>query len=136
MKEMKFVVAGVVLAVAIGYLVMTGVQTTAVYYLTVGELLGQGASATGRSVRVSGDVVPGSIEKIENGLALRFQVADASGKMPVSYRGGPVPDIFADQVQVVVEGKLQPDGVFYADTLLAKCPSKFEDGGTGQAAAT
>ena len=59
-------------------------------------------------------------------------VHDASGQMPVYYRGGPVPDIFGEEVQVVVEGKVGPDGTFQASTLLAKCPSKFEaQGATG-----
>jgi cytochrome c-type biogenesis protein CcmE len=55
-------------------------------------------------------------------------VQDASGEFPVVYKGGPVPDIFGEQVEVVVEGKYLPDGTFAAETLLAKCPSKFEDG--------
>jgi cytochrome c-type biogenesis protein CcmE len=50
--------------------------------------------------------------------------------MPVYYKGGPVPDIFGEEVQVVVEGKVGPDGTFQASTLLAKCPSKFESEGT------
>src|SRR4029077_10753832 len=79
-----------------------------------------------QQVRVAGDVVAGSVEKIDAGLALRFTVHDGSGQMPVYYKGGPVPDIFGEQVQVVVEGKVGPDGTFQASTLLAKCPSKFE----------
>ena len=126
MKRMKFAIAGSVLALAVGYLVLTGLQSTAVYYLTVGELQERGPGAVGRSVRVAGDVAPGSVEKLNGGLALRFRVMDSTGSFPVVYRGGPVPDIFGEQVQVVVEGKLQPDGTFAADTLLAKCPSKFE----------
>ena len=70
--------------------------------------------------------MPGSVEKIDAGLAIRFLVQDGSGQMPVYYKGGPVPDIFGDEVQVVVEGKVGPDGTFQASTLLAKCPSKFE----------
>jgi cytochrome c-type biogenesis protein CcmE len=47
-----------------------------------------------------------------------------------------VPDIFKDNVEVVVEGVYDRDGVFAADTLLAKCPSKFESkpGAVGAAA--
>jgi cytochrome c-type biogenesis protein CcmE len=130
MMHMKFVIAGGVLALAIGYLVLTGMQSTAVYYLTVGELKSNGASAIGRPVRVAGNVAPGSVEKTNGGLALQFLVQDESGTFPVVYKGGPVPDIFGEEVQVVVEGKVQPDGTFAADTLLAKCPSKFEDGQT------
>lgn len=128
----RFAVVGSVLVLAVGYLVLTGMQNTAVYYLTAGELQAS-AGAVGRPVRVAGNVAPGSVEKTNGGLALRFTVQDDSGSFPVVYRGGPVPDIFGEQVQVVVEGKLQPDGTFAADTLLAKCPSKFED---AQAAAS
>ncbi len=98
--------------------------------MTVGELMARGSAASTQQVRVAGDVVPGSVEKIDAGLALRFQVHDGSGQMPVYYKGGPVPDIFGDQVQVVVEGKVGPDGTFQASTLLAKCPSKFETDAT------
>ena len=126
--NLKFAIASGVLALAVGYLVLTGIQSTSVYYLTVGELLSASPSVAGRAVRVSGNVLPGSVEKLNGGLALRFVVQDDSGSFPVYYRGGPVPDIFGEQVQVVVEGKLQSDGTFTADTLLAKCPSKFEEG--------
>ena len=125
----RIAVAGAVLLLAVGYLVLTGMQSTAVYYLTVGELKSQPTPPT-RPVRVAGNVAPGSVEKVNGGLALRFVVEDGSGSFPVIYRGGPVPDIFGEQVQVVVEGKLQSDGTFAADTLLAKCPSKFEDAQT------
>ena len=123
---MKFAIAGTVLLLAVGYLVLTGMQNTTVYYQTVGELRSSGPAAIGRPVRVAGNVAPGSVDKLNGGLALRFTIVDDSGAFPVVYKGGPVPDIFGDQVQVVVEGKLQPDGTFAADTLLAKCPSKFE----------
>ncbi len=126
LEDMKFAVAGSVLVLAVGYLILTGMQNTTVYYLTVGELQSSGVSALGRPVRVAGNVTPGSVEKLNGGLALRFTVEDESGSFPVVYKGGPVPDIFGEQVQVVVEGKVQPDGTFAADTLLAKCPSKFE----------
>ena len=105
---------------------LTALQTSTVYYLTVGELLDKGSSVYGQQLRVAGDVTPGSVQKEEAGLAIRFLVQDGTGQVPVYYRGGPVPDIFGEQVQVVVEGKYGPDGTFVASTLLAKCPSKFE----------
>jgi cytochrome c-type biogenesis protein CcmE len=128
--NLKLAVVGSVLALAVGYLVLTGMQGTAVYYLTVSELQSGGPGLVGRPVRLAGLVAPGSIEKLNGGLALHFIVQDDSGSFPVTYRGGPVPDIFGEQVEVVVEGRVQQDGVFAADTLLAKCPSKFEDGQT------
>ena len=125
---LKFVVAGAIVLVAIGYLVLTGLSSASVYYLTVGELQGQAAgSATGgigtRPVRVSGDVVPGSIAR--DGSTVRFAIADGGGSLPVIY-SGVIPDIFGDNMQVVVEGRTGPDGTFQATNLFAKCPSKFE----------
>ena len=125
---LKFVVVGAIVLVAIGYLVMTGLSSASVYYLTVGELQAQGGgSAAGgplaRPVRVSGDVVPGSIELA--GSTVRFAITDGGGSLPVVY-SGVIPDIFGDDMQVVVEGRSGPDGTFQATNLFAKCPSKFE----------
>jgi cytochrome c-type biogenesis protein CcmE len=125
-RHLKLLVAGGAIALGIAYLIVTALQTSTVYYITVGELLQRGPAVSTQQVRVAGDVVPGSVQQIDSGLAIRFQVHDGSGQMPVYYKGGPVPDIFGDQVQVVVEGKVGPDGTFQASTLLAKCPSKFE----------
>jgi cytochrome c-type biogenesis protein CcmE len=123
-----------VLTLAFAYLLLTSLSSTTVYYLTVGELKAKGAQAAGQAVRVAGTVTPGTIVRDQGGLSLRFDMQDQSGSLPVTYRGGTIPDIFADEVEVVVEGKLGADGTFAATTLLAKCPSKFEDGtqmGTG-----
>ena len=131
-RHLKLLVAGGAIVLAIAYLIVTALQTSTVYYITVGELLQRGQAGAAQQVRVAGDVVPGSVEKIDAGLAIRFLVHDGSGQMPVYYKGGPVPDIFGEEVQVVVEGKVGPDGTFQASTLLAKCPSKFEaEGGAG-----
>ncbi len=130
---LKVALAGGALVVGVVYLILTALQTSTVYYLTVGELLARGTAAYGQQVRVAGDVVPGTVEREDAGLGVRFVVHDGSGQVPVYYRGGPVPDIFGDEVQVVVEGKYNPDGTFVANTLLAKCPSKFETDGTAEA---
>ena len=77
MIKPKVLAVGAVLALAVAYLVLTGLQTTTVYYLTVGELLQRGPS--GQAVRVAGVVAPGSIVKEQGGLGLRFSVKDSSG---------------------------------------------------------
>lgn len=125
--QFKLATVAVVLGLAVAYLMLTSLQTSAVYYLTVSELKSRPEGASGQQVRVAGRVTAGSIARESGGLALRFQIEDAGGAMPVVYRGGPVPDIFTDHVEVVVEGKREADGTFVAHTLLAKCPSRFED---------
>jgi cytochrome c-type biogenesis protein CcmE len=122
----KLLAAVVTVLLGVAYLVTTSMQTSAVYYMTVTELKERAPTIQAQSVRVAGKVAPGSVEKIDGGLALRFIVQDDGGSFPVYYSGAPVPDIFGEDVEVVVEGKLQADGTFTAHTLLAKCASKFE----------
>jgi cytochrome c-type biogenesis protein CcmE len=59
-------------------------------------------------------------------LRLQFEITDGNGLLPVSYSGAR-PDMFRDGAEVVVEGKLSPDGTFEARSMLLKCPSKYEE---------
>ena len=102
--------------VAVGYTMFT---RSVVYYNTPTEVLGK----PGEVVRLSGEVVDGSIAV--NGGTISFQVADERNTVGVLYEG-PMPDTLRDEATAVVEGSLGTDGVFHADTLFAKCPSKFE----------
>jgi cytochrome c-type biogenesis protein CcmE len=125
--KLKFVIAGVVLLVAVGYLMFNSVSTSGEYYLTVGELKSRAPAVYSHNVRVAGIVDGDSIVKDVRAGTLQFTAEDSSGKLPVMYKGGAVPDIFGPGIQVVVEGKFTPDGVFQADNLLAQCPSRYED---------
>ncbi len=122
---MKFVVAAGIVLLAFVYLIVTGLNLGTAYYLTVGELRAGGPtmSMSMSPVRVSGNVVPGSI--VRDGTHVSFKIADSTGSLPVAY-SGVVPDIFGDNIQVVVEGRTDTAGTFQATTLLAKCPSKFQ----------
>jgi len=122
----KILVAGVVLALAVGFLIYNSMQgTAAAYFVTVGELQAQADKVDGTRVRVGGDVVPGSIQMGGPGEPIRFQVTDGTHAVDVVYREV-VPDIFSDHVQVIVEGTFHKGQEFQADTLLTKCPSRFE----------
>jgi cytochrome c-type biogenesis protein CcmE len=129
--NIKFFVAGGAIALAVVYLVMMGLQGTTVYFLSVGELLAKGPAAQNQVYRVSGLLVPGSLETESSGLAIRFQIADATDgsaqPLAVVYRGGQVPDIIGDNIEIVTEGKLDSQGTFAANTVLAKCPSRLEN---------
>lgn len=122
--RLKFIIAIAVIALTVSYLVYGGVKDTMVYYLTVQELKAQVPTVYDTKVRVSGTVVPGTIIKDNNG-ALEFKITDGSQTIDVAY-DGIVPDIFADDVEAVVEGVYAKNDVFTADTLLAKCPTKYE----------
>ncbi len=120
----KFIIAILIIALTVGYLVYGGVKDTMVYYLTVQELKAQVPTVYDTRVRVSGTVVPGTIIKGNDG-SLEFQITDGTDNVDVYYEGI-IPDIFADDVEAVVEGVYAKNDVFEADTLLAKCPTKYE----------
>ncbi len=147
----KFVVGGLLVIGAIIYLVVTSLQSTAQYFYTVNEIQARGASLVGRNLRASGAVLGDTITYDPETLTITFQVAnvsndaadlDAAGglaqilhlavtdpnasRMTIVYVG-PKPDLLKNEAQAIVTGKLGEDGVFYADELLLKCPTKYEE---------
>lgn len=127
----RFYVGGLVMVGAILYLVYMGLQNAPVYYVTTSELQqGIGVAGGSQMVRVAGKVVPSSIQKGPDAFTTRFAISDGSGTLSVFYRGA-LPDVFQENIEVVVEGRYSQDGVFNAKTVLAKCPSKFESSGPG-----
>ena len=85
------------------------------------------ASGTADTVDLTGKVIPGTIERSDERLAFQISDRDGDAALPVTYTGT-VPDPFRDGREVIVTGKLD-DGTFVAehDSLVTKCPSKFQD---------
>lgn len=131
MKHGRFMVGLVGVAAVISYLVWTGVSSTMVYYLTPAELVERVHEDPGfreLGVKVSGQVVPGTYERVEGQLLHRFEIhdlEDESIRFPVEWRDA-LPDTFSEEVEVVLEGRLNENGVFEATTLLTKCGSRYE----------
>lgn len=129
------VLCGIVVAAMVFLLARTVGGQGGVYYLELGEFLNKPVD---RAVRLAGFVEEGSIEKDQAGLSVRFTLRDQDGKrrLPVRFdarsAGGRIPDTFTDGSQVVVSGKLGPQGVFQANQMLAKCPSKYEAASRGK----
>jgi cytochrome c-type biogenesis protein CcmE len=113
-----------VLLVAVGLLAYNGLKSSATYYLTVSEVLAKGNSISQDVFRVTGNVEDGSIVKDPATSVLRFNIVSEGKKLPVTYKGI-VPDMFKEDIEVVVEGSLDSTGVFKASTILTKCPSKY-----------
>ena len=131
MKNGRFYVGLVGVALVVTYLVWTGISDSMVYYLTPTELVAKVAEdPTFHSVgvKVSGKVVPGSYSQGEGVLVHLFTVHDIEYPevtFPVVYENV-LPDTFTDDVEVVLEGRFGEDGVFQAKTLLTKCGSRYE----------
>lgn len=126
-KGSKFVVAGIIVIAVIGYLTVSGFQQSSVYYLEVNELLKDPTAYQSKGVRISGDIVEGTTVKDLPKKYLKFVMSDETGvTMNVEYIGL-LPDAFEEGNQVIVEGRyVKETNTFKANTLLVKCPSKYE----------
>jgi cytochrome c-type biogenesis protein CcmE len=123
----KIAIAAAVLVLAVGYLMYTSAQSTsASFFDTVSELNARADSIDGQLVRVGGDVVEDSIEIDGVAGPVYFEITDGFETMAIVY-DGQVPDIFDEHIEAVVEGTFYADGIFQADTVLTKCPSRFHD---------
>ena len=116
----RWVAVGAVVVACVGYLIYSATGASAEYYITVSELKQQPSTS---DVRVAG-VVQNDVQRTDGGLHVTFTEKDGTASMPVEYTGT-LPDIFQPGITVVAEGRLGPDGVFHARTILAKCPSRF-----------
>jgi cytochrome c-type biogenesis protein CcmE len=130
-KQSRFVAGALVLVGVVGYLAVTGMKDSMMYYYTPDELAAKVAadpSARALGAKVGGRVVPGSVQYDPRTLDLRFTIVDiASGRTtyPV-HHNGPLPDTFEEGRDVVVEGRLDANGAFQATTVLTKCGSRYE----------
>lgn len=126
MRSRRFLIGGLIVCSAVGYLGYVGFGGVATYYYTVSELLEQGSSIYGQNVRVNGQVTPGSVQQEAAGLIVRFTIVDVEGdkSLLVVYHGV-VPHSFRVGGDVVVEGHLNSAGIFQAHTLMPRCPSKY-----------
>lgn len=126
----KFLLGAGVIVAGVAFLIATGVKETGVYFLTPAELAAKvsaDSSFYDLGLKMGAKVVPGSIRRAPDGQQVDFSVSDGIRTYPVTYRGI-VPDTFTDanDIEVVVEGRLSHDGVFHATEVLAKCGSRYE----------
>ena len=125
---MKFAIGAVLIVGSVGYLMASGIKETGQYFLTPTELSRKVAGDPtfyDVGMKVGARVVPGTVTRDVATQTVRFHITDGSATYPVEYIGL-TPDTFTDSVEVVVEGRLQKDGVIHATTVLAKCGSRYE----------
>src|SRR3970040_1041950 len=119
----KFAMGAVLIVGSVGYLMASGIKETGQYFLTPSELaqrVSADPSFYDLRMKVGARVVPGTGQKEIATQTLRFHIPDGTVSYPVVFRGLP-PDTFTDSVEVVVEGRLQKDGVIHAPDVLANC---------------
>lgn len=156
--RVKFIIGGALIFAAIIFLIISSTRANAQYFLTIDELTARGQTMYNQNVRISGAVIGDSIQYDPQALSLYFTVADVAAdnktieaqgglaavlhaavtdtdrtRMQVVYHG-PKPDLLRDEAQAIMTGHIAEDGVFYADELLLKCPTKYEEAVPSQVA--
>jgi len=151
-NKTKFIFAGLLIVAAVAYLIVSSTGSTANYFLTIEELQAMGNDATGRNVTVSGAVlgdtivydpsespqvtftvvqIPGDPEEVERAGGLAKVLHDAvnnpsAPRLEVVYYDVK-PDLLQNEAQAIMRGQLGEDGRFYADEVLLKCPTRYEE---------
>lgn len=128
MAKLKLALAVLVFSGVVGYLIVSGMQETTVYYYTVEEVLAGKIEQPDRGIRLAGNVVAGSVKNGPGETRTDFMLAGQSGPetIHVQYQGL-LPDNFKEGMPVVVEGLYKPAShEFTANSILLKCPSKYE----------
>lgn len=147
----KFFVGGLLIIAAIIYLIVSSTMASAQFFLTVDEVKSKGPEIVGRDVRISGAVLgdtihfdretgllsftivhmPGDNKEInaQGGLAavLHAAVNDPTRQQLTVVSKDPPPDLLSHETQAILTGQLGEDGVFYANELLLRCPTKYEE---------
>lgn len=141
----RFLIGGVIMLVAIGFLILNGTLNNAQYFITVDELISR-PELVGQTVRVSGAVIGDTIDYEASTLTIRFTMVHipeqtddlaetlhlavndpAAARLDIVVENEPMPDLLQHEAQAILTGRLAEDGTFHADELLLKCPTRYEE---------
>lgn len=144
-QRTRFLIGGLIILAAVGFLILNGTLSNAQYFITVEELLSR-PELVGQTVRVSGAVIGDTIAYEPDTLTIRFTMAHIpeqtdnlaqtlhlavndpdAARIAVVVENEPMPDLLQHEAQAILTGRLGEDGVFYADELLLKCPTRYEE---------
>ena len=128
----KYLLGGALLLMAVVVVIAQGLAGGAQYFLTVSQLRAKASEFQDQSVRISGAIIGDSIQFDAQTLHLEFEIVDSAEQigaqqpLRIVYEG-PKPELLQPHAQAIVEGRLGADGAFQADTLLLKCPTRYEE---------
>ncbi|MFZ0570572.1 MAG: cytochrome c maturation protein CcmE [Rhodomicrobium sp.] len=116
------IAGGLVMLGIASTLVLNALKTQVTFFMSPSEVL-KDLPKPGTRFRLGGLVETGTYHK-GTGTISTFRLTDGSKSLPVTYNGI-LPDLFKEGQGAVTEGELLPDGVFSADTVLAKHDEKY-----------
>lgn len=132
-RTRRFAIAALAVAAAAFVAIAAGgIGTNLVYYWGPTELRAAGERAVGATIRLGGQVVPGSIAFDTGSSSLRFEVRDAGATVRVHSSGVP-PQMFRENIGVVVEGTMTKDGTFESTRLMVSHDNEYRAPKAGEA---
>ena len=117
-KRLGFILIGLAALGVAATFVLSAFNSNLVFFFSPSQVMAKEAPV-GRNFRIGGMVEKGSLQRQSDGLTVNFVVTDTAKTIPVVYTGI-LPDLFKEGKGVVAEGKLSDDGLFHADSILAK----------------
>lgn len=147
----KFLIGGGMILAAVAFLIFTSTVSSQERFMTVDEMLAETPEIVGDSLRITGAVIGDTIQYDPDTLTLTFEIAHApadfqeieeqGGLAKVLYDAvndstrarvkviyiGVKPDLLRTEAQAIMTGKLDENGIFHADELLLKCPTRYEE---------
>jgi cytochrome c-type biogenesis protein CcmE len=121
-KTVRVVLSAVILVGAVSLLLFTTMSQDAQAYKHVDEIAQNPKAWYGKTLQLHG-FVTGQVWVNQNTLDYKFDIQNKGQTIPATYRGV-VPDTFKTGSEVVLSGRLEPNG-FVAESVTAKCPSKY-----------
>ena len=113
-----------VAAIAFAMIAGSGINKNLVYYWTPADLRANGDKAYGATIRLGGMVAPGSIRRT-TGSGVEFDVKDAAAVVHVKSKGVP-PQMFRENIGVVVEGTMVRGGYFESNRLMVSHNNEYK----------
>jgi cytochrome c-type biogenesis protein CcmE len=117
-KRIALIAGGVASVALAAALVLNAFRSNLVFFFSPSQIAA-GEAPRDRAFRIGGMVETGSLKRQADGLTVHFMVTDTAKSVPVVYKGI-LPDLFREGKGVVAQGRLNTDGVFRADEVLAK----------------
>jgi cytochrome c-type biogenesis protein CcmE len=120
----KLAIGGLLIVGLTTYMAYVGASASWQYYMTVDEFASNAPPLAGHRVRVSGKVTPGTLHIAADRRQADFTLQGASASLPVVC-SGTLPDNLADDIDVVVEGRVDESGMLRGDKILTRCADKY-----------
>lgn len=125
-KNKKIITGLVMMAGALVIMAFASMPSANSKEITITDLIKEGKEYEGDYIMTQGLLREESIQWDDDNIRLEFEIYDENDAVLPVYHEGIKPDNFSDDIIVIVEGFLNEKGVFEAEKVQTKCPSKYE----------